>query len=206
MIQILLVTALCLDAFTASLAYAINKTRIPFLSMTVISLICTTVLAISLGIGSAAKQIIPVNITGIICFIILFGIGIIKCFECFLKRYILKNQKSAKRIKLKLFDVYFVLMVYADNIKADIDNSKVLSSKEAVYLALALSLDGFAAGFGYGLTDINYFQIILLSLISNIIAISVGYIFGKLLIKVTDMDFSWLGGVILIILAFTKLK
>jgi putative sporulation protein YtaF len=206
MIQILLVTALCLDAFAASLAYAINKTEIPFRSMTVISLICTTVLGISLGIGSAVKQIIPVNVTGIICFIILLCIGIIKCFECIFKHYILKNQKSEKQIKLKLFDINFVLMVYADNIKADIDNSKVLSSKEAVYLALALSLDGFAAGFGYGLTDINYFEIIILSLISNIIAVSLGYVLGKFLAKITDIDFSWLGGVILIILAFMKLK
>jgi putative sporulation protein YtaF len=99
-----------------------------------------------------------------------------------------------------------VLTVYADNIKADSDNSKVLSSKEAIYLALALSLDGFAAGFGFGLTEFSYLQMILLSFVSNIIAVSLGYIFGELLTKVTDKDFSWLGGAILIILAFTKLK
>ena len=174
--------------------------------MIVISLICTAVLAISMGIGSAVKQIIPANITGIICFIILFIIGVLKSFESLLKRYISKSQKSENHIKLRLFDINFVLTVYADNIKADIDHSKVLSSKEAIYLALALSLDGCAAGLGCGLIDINYFQIVLLSLLSNILAVSLGFISGKFLTKITSMDFSWLSGIILIILAFIKLK
>lgn len=206
MIQILLVTALCLDAFAASFAYGINKTRIPVKSMIIISMVCTAVLALSMGIGSAAKQVIPEGISSKICFYILFVIGTLKCFESALKRYIPENQNRENKIKLKLFDINFVLTVYADNIKADIDNSKELSAKEAVYLALALSLDGFAAGFGCGLTDINYVEIIALSLISNILVLGLGYLIGKVVTKITDMDLSWLGGVILIVLAFLKLK
>lgn len=206
MIQILLVTALCLDTFAASFSYTINNTKIPIKSMTVLSLICTAVLTCSLSISSAAKQIIPVNITGLICFLLLFSIGLMKCFESFIKGWISASQKNSKHFKVKLFDINFVLMVYTDNIKADIDNSKLLSPKEAVYLALALSLDGFAAGFGYGLTDINYLEIIILSFVSNIIAIMLGSVSGKYLRNCTDIDFSWLGGVILILLAFAKLK
>lgn len=204
MFQILLVTALCIDAFSASFVYGINKTKIPVNSMVIISAICTGVLALSISIGSLIKQIIPANITELICFIILFVLGMIKIFEYLLKEYINKNQKSEKRFKI--FDVNFVLTVYADNIKADMDNSKDLSSKESVYLALALSLDGFAAGLGSAMVDINYFQIIILSLISNILAVSIGYFLGKIVTKILDLDFSWLGGLILIILAFTKLK
>ena len=205
MFQIMLVTALCLDAFAASFAYGLQNTKIPILSMSVISLVCTLVLAVSTGIGSLIKQIIPVNITGIICFIILFVIGVTKSFECLIKRSLTKSRNNTSQFKLKLFDINFVLSVYADNIKADIDNSKVLSSKEAVYLACALSLDGFTAGLGYGLTNVNYFGLIILSLISNFLAVSLGYLSGRSLTKVTSMDFSWLGGVILIILAFMKL-
>lgn len=206
MIQILLVTALCLDTFAASFSYTINNTKIPFQSMTVISMICTAVLTCSLGISSAVKLIIPANITGFICFLLLFSIGFIKCFESFIKSWISASRKNLKHFKLKLFDINFVLMVYMDNMKADIDNSKLLSPKEAVYLALALSFDGFAAGIGYGLTDINYLEIIILAFVSNMIAIILGSVSGKHLRNCTDIDFSWLGGVILILLAFAKLK
>jgi putative sporulation protein YtaF len=206
MFQIFLVTALCLDAFSASFAYGVAKTRIPLASSAVISTVCTGVLALSLFIGSALKHLIPATVTGLICFIILLILGLIKTFECFLKSVIIKNEKYKQPIEMKLFDIRFVLTVYADNIKADADGSKVLSSKEALYLALALSFDGFAAGFGSAMADIHILQIILLSLLSNILAISLGYILGKFLAKISEFDLSWLGGILLIILAFMKLK
>ena len=135
----------------------------------------------------------------------LFIIGALKCFDCLIKRFITKNQNKVNQFNVKLFNINFILTVYADNIKADIDNSKVLSSKEAVLLALTLSLDGLAAGFGYGLAEIHIYELVTLSLASNILAILLGYIAGKTLTKITSMDLSWLGGVILIILAIWKL-
>lgn len=204
MFQILLVTALCLDAFTASLSCGVSKTKMPPVSILVISLLCTLALAASTGLGSAVKNIIPVSISSSIPFVILLLIGLIKCFEYFLKRLI-SRKNNEKQLKMKLFDLNFVLTVYADTGKADIDHSKTLSVKEAIYLSAALSLDGFAAGFGWGLTSVNYLELILLSLLSNMLAVILGYSLGKLLTKIIKVDCSWVGGVILIILAFTKL-
>ena len=57
MFQIMLVTALCLDAFTASFAYGINDTKIPAISAVIISLVCTVSLAVSIGLGSAINKL-----------------------------------------------------------------------------------------------------------------------------------------------------
>ncbi len=205
MFQLLFILALCIDAFAASFSYGINKTKIPLLSAVTISFVCTFVLALSLGFGTLARQIVPARLAGTISFIILFGIGIVKSFESLLKKYILSNQKSVGQIKMKFSDINFVLTVYADSIRADADNSKVLSPKEAVYLALALSFDSLAAGLGFGLTEINYMQLILLSLFSNLAAVSLGHVLGKYVLSISDKDFSWLGGIMLIILAVSKL-
>ena len=97
------------------------------------------------------------------------------------------------------------LTVYADTERADLDRSKSISVKEAVYLAMALSIDGFAAGFGWGLLPVDYLGLIALSLLSNLLALTLGYFAGKWLIRNTKLDLSWLGGILLIILAFTKL-
>ena len=206
MFQILLVTALCLDAFTASLAFGMNKTRIPLLSALVISLVSTAALALSAGLGAAATAIIPPSVSGAVSFALLLLIGAVKSLEYFLKRMISRREDRRNEISMKLFDLNFVLTVYADTDMADIDRSRTLSVKEAVYLALALSIDGFAAGFGWGLTQINYIQLILLSLLSNLLAVALGYFLRKLLTRLTKLDFSWVGGLILIVLAFTKLK
>ncbi len=55
------------------------------------------------------------------------------------------------------------------------------------------------------MVDINILQIILLSLVSNILAISFGYVLGKFITENSKLDFSWLGGVLRIIVAFMKL-
>ncbi|MEL7569949.1 MAG: manganese efflux pump, partial [Eubacteriaceae bacterium] len=136
--------------------------------------------------------------------IIFLILGISKSCESLLKGYINKNQK--RNLKLKLFDLNFVLTVYADSSKADIDNSKILSAKEAIYLALALSFDNFAAGFGFALANIHYLQIIVLSLVLNTVAVGAGHFLGEKLTQKSKKDFSWIGGLMLVILAITKLK
>jgi putative sporulation protein YtaF len=206
MFQILLVTALCLDAFTASLACGVSKTKMTPLAIAAISLICTSALALSAGLGTAFQNIIPQGVSSVVSFVFLLLIGLVKSFESFLKRWIAGKGGAENQFKIKLFDLNFVLTVYADAEKADIDNSKTLSLRESVYLSLALSLDGIAAGFGWGLTSINYPELILLSLLSNVLAVTLGYLLGRFLNKITKHDFSWAGGVILILLAFTKLK
>ena len=205
MLQILLVTALCLDAFTASLSCGISKTRMKWLSIVVISFVSTSVLAVSTGLSSLVRGFISAELSSGVSFALLLVIGLIKSFEFLLKRWISKNDDRQNQLNLKLFDLNVVLTVYADTNKADLDHSKSISLKESVYLALALSLDGFAAGFGWGLTPVNYLSLTALSLLSNILALSLGYFSGKWLNHKTKLDLSWLGGILLIALAFTKL-
>ena len=92
-----------------------------------------------------------------------------------------------------------------DEIKADFDNSKILSLKR-LYLGIALSLDSLAIGFGSSLRNINCIGVISLSLIANMVAIWGGLAIGKRFIERTKVNLSWLAGIILIILAFLKLK
>ncbi|NLJ79273.1 MAG: sporulation membrane protein YtaF, partial [Tissierellia bacterium] len=88
----------------------------------------------------------------------------------------------------------------------DFDNSKTLNLKEALYLGIALSLDSLAIGFGFSLRRINCLGIIFFSLIANMIAIWGGLAIGKRFVEKTEIDLSWLAGVILLILAFLRLK
>ncbi len=205
MLQILLVTALCLDAFTASLACGISKTKIRWPAVAVISLLCTSALAVSTGLSSLARGVLSAELSSAVSFALLLVIGLVKSFEFLLKRWISRNENKQNQLRMRVFDLNVVLTVYADADKADLDHSKSISVKEAVYLALALSLDGFAVGFGWGLLPINYLSLTALSLASNVLALTLGYFLGKWLIHKTKLDLSWLGGILLIALAVLKL-
>ena len=146
--SLLLVSSVCIDAFVASIAYGTNKIKIPFYSSVVISIIGSIFLGISLFLGNFIKDFLPGNLPILLSFCILMIIGIYRLFEGLFKNYITKKNKLNKPLTFKIFDLNFVLQVYADETKADFDNSKVLTIKESLYLASALSFDSNAVGFG----------------------------------------------------------
>ena len=202
---ILLVLALSLDAFVASLAYGSRKIKIPFTSIIIINIVCTFLLTVSIIGGSIIKKILPSNIAIIISFAILMLLGIYYLFEGVTKAYLEKRIDKENKIKLKIFDVYFIVNIYIDETKADYNHSKDLDSKEAIYLAIALSLDSLAVGFGSSLGSINYIHVISLSLIIGIFSIWIGLLIGEKIAKKFKVNLSWLAGIILIILACLKL-
>lgn len=202
---ILLALALSLDAFVASMAYGTNGIRIPFKSVIIIDLVCAFFLSISLILATVLKRVLSVKVTTIISFLILFSIGIYYLFESLLKNYLKKKSRENNKLKVKLFDMSLIVEIYIDEVKADFDNSKSLSSGEAVYLATALSLDSLAIGFGTGLANINIFYILILSLAIDLVAIWSGLHLGRIFMEKSKIDLSWLAGIILIILAMFKL-
>lgn len=202
--SVLLVAILSLDAFIASVAYGTNKIKIPLTSISIINIICASFLTASLFLGSVTKRIIPENMTVIISSIILICLGIYYLFESIIKSYIGSHLNSNKKINLNLFDFKLIINIYVDETKADFDNSKYLNSKEALYLATALSLDSLSIGFGSSLGNINYLRVILLSLIFDMVAVSTGVFIGRKFAEKANINISWLAGIMLIILAILK--
>ena len=200
---VLLVGALSIDAFVASFAYATSKIKIPFKSALIINVVSTTILGIALFFGSIVSRFIP---SIFICFTMLLMLGLAKLFDSTLKALLGTRGSLTRNYEFKVSDFRFFLKVYIDNTAADVDHSLILSPKESFSLALALSLDGLAAGFGAGLVSANFFQIILFSLIVNIVAILGGCFIGNKIAEKTELNLSWLSGVTLILLAFLKLK
>lgn len=201
---ILLVLSISIDSFLASIAYSTSKIKIPLSSALIIDIISCSMLAISLFLGIAIKDFLPPFVAHILSFSILFIIGVYRLFESLLKSYIKNHAHESNILTVKLFDFKFVLQVYADEVKADFDKSKILTAKEASYLALALSLDSLAVGLGSSLISINYIQVIAFALIIGILALLFGSFIGSKIVEKTNYNFSWISGVMLIILAFLR--
>ena len=200
-----LASALSIDAFAASFAYGSNKIKIPFLSAQIINLLCSGILGLSLLVGALVKPLLPPSLTGIICFALLFVLGLIKLLDSLTKSLIRKYNSLSKELHFNLCNFRFVLSIYADPEKADRDQSKTISPAEAASLAIALSLDGLAVGFGAVMGDLNAWAVVLWSLVTNTTAILLGSWLGNKIAQKFSFNISWLSGAILIVLAFTKL-
>ena len=203
--SILLVTALSIDAFVASIAYGTNKIKIPFISVITINIVCSSLLGISLYLGSIIRDIAPGNLMSYLGVSILFALGIYQLFSGVAKNFINKCLKKDKKVNFQLFNFKFVLEIYVDETMADFDQSRRLNTKEASALALALSVDGLAAGFGMALVTVNYAQVLLTSLIFHMGAVWLGVWLGGKLVEKARVNISWLSGAILIFLALLRL-
>ena len=200
----LLVFALSLDAFAASFAYGTDRIQIPVSSMLVINGISTGILAISLFLGSLLKNVLPVRLTGALCFAILLILGTEKLCDSAIKAYIRSGRQVQNKVSFSFLNLNFILRVYADPKKADVDASKTLSPAEAASLAVALSLDGLAVGLGAAMHAINGIQVLVLSLAIGAAAVMGGSILGNRLSRKSSVNLSWLSGILLIALAFLK--
>lgn len=201
---LLLVLSVSIDSFIASISYGSSKIKIPIISALIVDIISSSMLGFSLIFGSFIQNYISINAAKLISFMILFFLGFYRLFEGLLKSYINNKTKDSTPLQFKLLDLNFVLQVYANETKADIDKSKVLSYKEAIYLSVALSLDSIAVGFGSSLILINYIQVFIVSIIIGLLVIIFGSLLGKRFAEMTNLNLSWLSGAMLIILAFLR--
>lgn len=199
------VIALSIDAFLASFAYGVDRIRIPVSSLLIISSMSGAVLGIFMLVGSIAGKRLPEGAGAVIGFILLFLVGICKLFDGAIKWYIRKCNNIEKNINFHFSSLKFLLTIYADPHKADVDKGGILSSKEAISLGIALSIDSAAAGIGAGVMATPLLLSVVLTWITNILAIVLGSCLGYKIAQKISLDFSWISGILLIILGFSKL-
>lgn len=188
----ILIILFTIDSFIVSMAYSTKKIKIPNKSLFIIASICSFSLLISLFLSSLISKITMFDLGKYISFIALIILGFYNMFQEEIKG-ILKYRKKGK-----------FLNIFLDETKADFDNSKILSLKESVFLSIILSLDSLLGGLSIGFMNYNILGVILLSFIANLFFIKSGLLIGEKLIKF-NFDTSYVSGIILILLAISKL-
>jgi putative sporulation protein YtaF len=197
--------ALSVDAFVAGFAYGARQIRLSWKSILLINLICSAIVGLSLGLGSLVAGFLPEGLQRGLCFGLLFILGLVKLLDGIVRAAIRRYGSLDGKLDFSLFSLRFVLHVYADPAAVDLDHSKSISLTEAASLALALSLDGAAAGFGAALGQASIPGVVAASLAANQLTLLLGSWLGERLSRRLSMSLGWLGGVILLLLAFSKL-
>ncbi len=202
---ILIVIALSTDAFVSGFAYGANRIKIPLTSVFVINCICCSMLALSLFLGTFISEFLAPSVTHGICFLLLLFLGMSKIFDSAVKALIRRHERFERKLHFNMFQLGFILKVYANPEKADRDQSRVLTALEASYLAFALSLDSLAVGFSAGITHTYPLLVVILAWVSDMLSIILGAKLGHAISSKINLDLSWLSGVLLIFLAILKI-
>lgn len=201
---LLLVCALCTDTLIAGMAYGTEKIRIPFRLTVLINGICSGCLGAALVCGGWIDGWISENFTKMICFVSLLFIGTLKLFGSCMRSYLKKHINMSKNICFSLSGLKCIISVYADPLSADADKSKVLTWKEGILFALAMSVDGFIAGTLAAFMKIPTVLTMAAAFFVGEIFLYLGIATGRCTARHMKTDLSWLGGAIFIFLAFWK--
>lgn len=193
MLQIILPAwVVCLDLFFTAIAYGISGIRIPLRAACILSGTGATLFLAAMELAKWSGKILPTSFCKTAGIILLAAMG----GAMLLKSLVNPAQKDAARPNLRT--------VYFDTEIADADHSRSLSAKEALLLAIALSVDSLAVGVGIGWQDSHPIYIGIFTLLFGILGILCGTRMGMQLHRKQKRDYSWLSGVFLLLLAILQ--
>lgn len=202
---VLLIVALSVDVFLASVACGTEHIKIEKKTALCISAVCSGVLFLSLTLGKLLDGVMKERYTTYLCFFGLLLVGIFKLVEYGIKVYIKKYKFLCKRVKITFSQLNFILSIYNNPVMADKDRSSNMSVTEGIFFALAMSMDGFFGGLGAAFLGINVWWTTLLNFIFGFAAVLAGCFVGKKVALRQDRDLSWIGGALFVLLAFSKI-
>lgn len=201
----LIILILSLDTLFAALGYGVSKIKIPWYSALVLSVICAGIFALSIFLSSFILARLNGRAIAIVGAVTLMALGVFKLSDTLIKKAIRKHRLKSHRLSFSFFHIKLIFVIFADPEEADNNKSNTLSIKEAIFLALALSLDSIVSGLAIDKTANSIWLIFLLGLTINILALTIGYFSGKKIGHHLRYDLSFLGGILLIVLGIVAI-
>lgn len=199
--------AVSLDSFTVGLTYGMRRVKIPFKSFMIIFSCTFIILLLAMGIGSVIELFISYEAAERVGGLILIVIGIWVLYQ-----FITSNSNSKRRqsdmkiIQIEVKRLRLIIKILKKPSEADFDRSGSISSIEALFLGLALSLDSFGAGIGAALIDLPPILFSIVVTVSSVIFVIAGINIGLIFRNMNWMKkLSFLPGIALILIGLFKM-
>lgn len=202
---LILVMALCVDTFVASVAYGAERLRISAMKVFAVNGICSGCLGAALLLGGVINGLVPEELTKGIAFSCLLLLGVVKLMDYLIKRYINNHVNVHKDLTFSVSGLSIIINIYGNPLAADWDHSKSLSWKETVMFSFAMSIDSLLAGTLSGFLMIPPLLTTVTAFVIGIAVMYIGLFLGRQLALLKNWDLSWISGVLFLILAFGKL-
>ncbi|MFT9488466.1 MAG: sporulation membrane protein YtaF [Tepidibacillus sp.] len=210
---IILSLAVSLDSFGVGVTYGVRKVRIPIYSILIIALLSASMILLSMQLGVWISYVLSPYMAKWLGSIILICIGVWAIFQVSRHSHEdveyptpVNEYQEKKMISIEIKKLGLVIQILKMPMKADIDRSGVISTMEAAFLGIALSLDAFGAGLGAALIGFEPLKTATMIAGMSGLFILVGMKVGLLFSDVEWLKrFTILPGLILIMMGIIKI-
>ena len=178
-----------IDSLGIGITYGIKNMKISFFSKFILFIISISITYLALFLGNLLSDMLSDFFTTII------GSGIL----IFMGPYIIYEALKIKRNNFNIFN---------NPISSDFNHSKTIEPKEALFLAIALSLDSFGIGIGGSIGSINLIFFPIFVSIFQLFILCSGIWLGKNinnLYRLPENIWSIISGILLIIIGIFKI-
>jgi len=201
----LLASALCLDTFTAGATYGASGIQISGRQVAVVNAICSLCLGVSLLFGGLLDSFVPERLTKEVGCISLLLLGFFKLADSGIRQYLNCHHTLDKNIHFHFSQLRFIIRIYNDPEQADVDGNHLLSWQEAIFFALAMSIDSLIAGTMAAFLKISVPLTVAVAFLVGELSTHLGLALGKRISRRCPRDLSWVGGILFLLLAVCRL-
>lgn len=206
--SILLAISTSIDSFGIGITYGVKNTKISLPAILILIIISISITSLSLCFGNILLLLLPDFILYFLGSFLLILMGVFIIFQSIYKPKKFKKKDSSKKTyHFFIESLGLTIQIIKDPISSDLDNSKNIDWKEALYLGIALSIDSFCIAISGTFLGINSFIFPIMVASFQIIFISFGKFVGKNFIKllnISDNMCSILSGILLIFIGIAK--
>lgn len=177
-VTVLLALTLSFDCLSTGLSYGLRNITLPWYGILIICSCSGSVLALSMLLGGFLAQVIAPEIVQGLGAGVLIGLGVYILHKS-VQEFVEQEHSERPLFQWSIRGLGIIVQILKEPQRADLDRSGLISSKEAVWLGLALSLDSFAAGIGLALMGYSPLWISLCTAASACLFFSVGLYLGR---------------------------
>lgn len=209
--SLLLSISSSIDSLGIGITYGIKNTKISCIAKVIIFLFSLIATIISIWFGNVIKSVFPSFLTKSIGNCILIFMGLFMCFQALNKndknKFKIENNNTEKIYSFFIKFLGVTINIIKNPVSSDLDNSKLIDSKEALFLGVASSLDSFCIGIGGSIIGISYNFFPFFVAVFQLLFLNFGIFLGKKIHNFTNLpDNVWsvCSGVLLLAIGVCK--
>lgn len=204
----ILALSVSIDALGIGITYGLKNTVIPNISKLILFIISVLITSFSIYLGNFFNTIFPSYFTNYIGSILLLFMGLWVIYQSLSKdKKLPKKQIIPTTYQFIIKSLGITIQILRNPISSDLDNSKKIDKKEAIYLAIALSIDSICVGICSSVIGFSSISFPFLVAIFQLFFLSIGGFLGKKITNISNIPeniWNVLSGILLICIGVSK--
>lgn len=207
---VILAASVSIDALGIGVTYGLRNTKISGFAKIILFIISILITGFSVFVGNSISNIFSAGFTTFIGSVLLVVMGLFVIYQALMNKEKVNTDVKESEPKIYRFFIEFLgitIQIIRNPISSDLDGSKKIDVKEALYIGTCLSIDSFCVGICGSIIGYSSFLFPILVAAFQLFFLSLGRLLGEKIYSITNLPeniWNVLSGVLLICIGVSR--